>query len=149
MKKSRSILALLLAWVATCLVACGSPTATLPPTYTPDVIAQIQRFTPGVQQVRDRLPELGSAIATQNWSNIKSLLHGPFGELRREMSLISRSLLPADQSKAEELAKEVFRHFIQIDQAVDDRNLAQAKRNYQEVLQDFDAFLQLIPTQAS
>lgn len=147
MKKSRSILALLLAWVATCLVACGGPSATLPPpTYTPDMIAQVQRFTPGVQQVRDRLPELGSAIATQNWSNIKSLLHGPFGDLRRNMTLVSRSLLPADQPKADELAQEVFRHLIQIDQAVDTRNLAQAKRNYQDALQDFDAFLQLIPS---
>jgi photosystem II protein PsbQ len=141
----RSILAVILAMVTTFLVSCSSPTATKPPTYTPEKIAQIQKFATAVTEVRDRMPILGNDIQKRDWTEVGSFIHGPLGELRQKMSYITRELLPKEQPAAREAAKDLFVHLENIDAASSSNNYQKAIDNYRAALQDFDAFLQLIP----
>lgn len=144
MKIYRSILALLLAVVTTFLVSCGGPKAALP-TYTPNQLAKIEQLTSSVTALRDKMPILKEKIQNRNWTDIGTYIHGPLGELRRNVSYLTRELLPADQKAAKAAAKDLFNSFEQIDVAATKAKSDVATQSYQEALKDFEAFLQTLP----
>ena len=146
MARFRPILGVILAAIATLMVACGGPTASkIPTTYTPEVLQQVQIFTPRVVALRERFPELEDYIQNKDWVNIGSFIHGPMGELRESMNRLSGSLLPKDTPEAKELAQEVFVHLERLDAAATENNQVIAGREYRNALDDFDAYLNLIP----
>jgi photosystem II protein PsbQ len=150
MKRLRAILPLLLALVATVLVACGGPTvAKAPPTYTPEKIAQLDRYLTPIETARGRMSELESLIEKEDWVFVRNFIHGPLGELRGIMSFVARNLLPSEQGKASQTAGDLFEHLDRIDLAGKDRNYPLAVEQYQEAIKDFDAFLSLVPSEAS
>lgn len=143
----RPVLGVILAAIATLVVGCGGGTkASAPDTYTPEVLAQVQIFTPSVVALRERFPELEGYIQAKSWVDIGTFIHGPLGELRSRMNLLARTLLPGDDTKAQDLAKEVFRDLVRLDTAASDNNQVAAGKEYRNALDDFDAYLQLIPT---
>jgi len=147
MKRYKSILASILAVVMVFLVSCGSPTPTKPPTYTPETLEQISSYESELLAFRDRMTELEDLIGDRNWVDVSNLIHGPLGDLRRDMSYASRLLLlPKEQKTALAQAREVFRHLETIDLAAQEQNYVLARDNYAEVLLDFDEFLTLLPT---
>ena len=145
MPRYRSILAVFLALVATVLVSCGSPTAAKPPTYTAAQLEQIQKYTPAIAQLRDRMDNLQTLIQQKNWTDVSTYIHGPLGELRRNLSLVSRSLLPTQQAEAKEISKGLFKHLEDIGAAAQTNSYSLAVKKYKDALADFDAFLKLIP----
>lgn len=146
MKRYKSILASILAMVMVFLVSCGSPTPTKPPTYTPETLEQISSYQSKLLGFRERMTELEELIAAKDWVNVRSLIHGPLGSLRQDMSYVSRLLLlPSEQKTALAEAREIFRHLEAIDQAAEDQNYALARDNYAEALKDFDRFFTLLP----
>ncbi len=146
MSRLRSLLSLVLVLVTTILVSCSSPQVEIPTTYSPEKIAQLQVYVNPIAVARDGMEErLQGLIADQNWVDTQTYIHGPLGQLRRDMLGLASSLLPKDQDKAKTLAKEVFGHLERLDAAAKDRNGSQAKIQYQEALADFDAFLNLLP----
>lgn len=149
MKLLRAIFSVVLALVATVLVACGGATeAKAPPTYTPDTIAAIDRYMTPISTARSRMGELETLIEKENWVFARNFIHGPLGQLRGSMSYVSRNLLPGDQTEATKAADEVFEHLNNIDSAAKERNYPLARQQYKEALADFDAFLKLIPSQS-
>jgi predicted S18 family serine protease len=70
------------------------------------------------------------------------------GELRQKMSYITRDLLPQEQKKAREAAKDLFTRLESIDLASSDGNYQKAVESYRAAIKDFDAFLQLLPGQS-
>lgn len=144
-KSYRSLLAVMLTLVMTFLVSCSSPTAAKPPTYTPDKIAQIQKYASTVTALRETMPTLASSIQNREWTDVGSFIHGPLGELRQKMSYITRELLPQDQKAAREAAQDLFSRLQDIDLATEKGNYQKAADNYRLAIKDFDAFLQLIP----
>lgn len=147
MKRYKSILASILAVFMVFLVSCGSPTPTKPPTYTPETLEQISSYESELLAFRDRMTELDGLIDKPDWVNVRNLIHGPLGDLRRDMSYASRLLLlPKEQKAALAKAREVFRHLENIDLAAEEQNYPTARDNYGEVLKDFDEFLELLPT---
>ncbi len=147
MRSYRSILALILALVTTFLVSCGSPTAVKAPTYTAEQIAQIQQLASTVAALRDKMPILEQKIQNQNWTDVGTYIHGPLGELRRNVSYLTRELLPKDQKAASEAGKDLFNRLLNIDTASTKGDYQQAVQNYQAALKDFDDLLQSIPKQ--
>lgn len=145
MKIFRPILSLILVLATTLLVSCGGPTASAPPTYTPDKLQKIQTYRIPLDIARQRLPELGEAIAKENWSNADSFLHGPLGLIRRDLTYLSNALLPDEQEPALNVAKDIFKHFENIDAAVREQNYTAAINQYKEVTSDLDAYASLIP----
>lgn len=145
MKILRSILPLILVLVTTLLVSCGGPTASAPPTYTPEKLQKINTYRIPVDVAQKRLSELGKYIDEEDWVNTESFIHGPLGLIRRDMTYLSNALLPEDREKATKLAKDIFRHFEDIDRAAKDTDYRAAIEEYKEVVSDFDVYLQLLP----
>ena len=148
MLRLRSILSLILVVVTTLLVSCGGGVAKAPPTYTPEKIAQIQQALIPIQKVQARMDELGELVDAQDWVYVDNLIHGPFGNLRASMSYASRQLLPEDEQEAKEIAKEISDDFDKLAAAAKEQNNSLGQRSYGDVLNDLDAFLNMMPTES-
>jgi photosystem II protein PsbQ len=146
MKRLRSILPLILVLITTFIVSCSSPVTVAPPTYTPEKIAQLEQLLTPIQEARESLTTLQGFIEQQEWIDTDTFIHGPLGRLRQDMRNASLSLLPKDEPKATELAKEVFSHIERLDVAAKARNSRAAEDQYLEAIKDFDAFLNLFPS---
>lgn len=146
MKMLRGFLSLVLILVTTLLVSCSSPTeAKIPTIYTPEKIANLQLYVKPVTTAREKMDTLKGFIDSENWIDTRTFIHGPLGELRQDLSIISGKLLPKDQDTARNTAKELFLHFDRLDAAAKDRSSGVAQAQYIEAVKDFDAFLNLIP----
>jgi photosystem II protein PsbQ len=147
MKKLRPILSLVLVLITTLLVSCSSgPKAKIPTVYTPEKIEQLQVYRTPVAEAREKMATLEDFINAENWVDTRTFIHGPLGELRQAMNNASSRLLQKDQKSAQNLAREVFSHFERIDAAAKDRNFNLAYAQYLEAVKDFDAYLDLIPS---
>lgn len=146
MGRFRPLLAIVVAVLATCLIACGGPTVKAPPTYTPEILQRVELYRGGVESLRDRFPELQGYIQKQDWVNVQSFIHGPMGELRARVNRLAASLLVRDQPQAEALAKEIYSHLERLDEAATNGQQVLAGQEYRNALDDFDSFLSLIPT---
>ena len=146
MGRLRPLLGILLAVVATCLVACGGPAAKIPNTYTPEILQKVELYTPAVTELRDRFPELEAYIQDKDWVDVQSFIHGPMGELRVRMGRLSNTLLTKDKPQAQNLAQDLFAHLERLDEAAADNQQVLAGQEYRNALDDFDAFLDLVPT---
>lgn len=145
MKILRSILPVILLLVTTLLVSCGGPSASAPPTYTPEKLAQIKTYRISVDQARERMSELSDLIKEENWVDTRSFIHGPLGLLRRNMTYLSNALLEEDAQQASPLAKEVFNGLDDIDAAAKESNYRAAVSEFNQVISSFDAYLDLVP----
>jgi photosystem II protein PsbQ len=140
----RLVIGLLVVAIATVTVSCGGsgPEVT---TYTPEKLAQVEIYAPGVNSLRQQFPEISRRIETQKWIDVTTFIHGPLGELRARMDRLSRQLLPQDQAKAKTYADDLYNHLEILDKAATERDLAEARQQYLNALEDFDSFLDLIP----
>ena len=146
MRIFRSFLAVVLVLVTTLLVSCSSPSkAKIPNVYTPEKIASLQIYVEPIETARGKMDTLKELIQSNNWVDTRTFIHGPLGELRQDMAILYGKLLPKDQKKARELAKELFGHFERIDAAAKNRTASVAQSQYIEAVTDFDAFLGLVP----
>jgi photosystem II protein PsbQ len=150
MAGQRSLFSLILVLLATLLISCGGPTvATPPPTYTQAQLQQIQEYVPDIQAVRDRSEELRQLIEKNDWIMVGNFIHGPMTEARLTMNYIAPHLLPKDQPKAREVARDLFDDLVKIDQAASARNFQLALSSYKAVFADLDKFFQLLPQSGS
>jgi photosystem II protein PsbQ len=146
----RSLLSLMLVAVAVFLVGCGgTPTVATTVQYTPAQLEQIQRYASDVQELRDRMLEIPPLVQKKRWRDVETFVHGPLGEIRTKMSNITRNLAPEVQKPARQAAQDFFGHLVNIDDAAKELDSRKALKNYNDALQDFDAFLKFIPTAAS
>ncbi|MCS6813286.1 MAG: photosystem II protein PsbQ [Cyanobacteria bacterium] len=116
----------------------------VPLTYTPAQQEQIQRFLTPVTALRDRMNELSTLIEKENWTDVRSFIHGPLGELRRRMNYLSDRLLPADRKVAKAQAMAVYGHLNELDAAAAAFSYSRSRQHYQDALADFDAFLETV-----
>ena len=146
MLTKRSILSLFFAFVAVILVSCGDGAeSSPPPSYSSEQIEQIQRSVKPVKQARQRLTEVESYLQEKRWSDAFSVLHGPLGGLRREMSYVTRNLLPEDQKQARKYAKQLFQDIEKVDAAIEKEDFPSALESYSRAIDDFDNYLSLVP----
>lgn len=145
MRIFRPILSLILVLATTILVSCGSPTASAPPTYTPEKLQKVATYRIPFDIARDRISELGKYIDNEDWVNADSFIHGPLGSIRRDLTYLSKALLPDEQEPALEAAKDIFKHFENIDAAIAANNYKFAIEQYKEVVSDFDSYASLLP----
>jgi photosystem II protein PsbQ len=145
MTRTRSIFALMMAFLMAFLVSCSSVEAKVPTTYTTAQIQQIQRYVPTLTEFRSRMDKLGTLIQQRNWVDTRTYIHGPLGDLRNTMKTVSASLLPKSQQQAVDLTKSLFADLVNIDLAAKDLDYAKVTASYQKAVNDFDSFLQLIP----
>jgi photosystem II protein PsbQ len=143
----RSFFSLLLVLVATLLVACGGPVAvTPPPTYTQFQLERIQDYKPSILEGQQRLLSMAAAIQAGNTQEVQAISGGPLGETLRNMQNLNRNLLPKDQELARTTTRALFDHLVEIDQALNLKNINTANRAYAAAKDDFVTYLNLIPT---
>ncbi len=145
MPRLRSILSLLLVAVAIFCVSCGEPKASVPTTYSPEKIEQLQVLIEPVEEAKESLDVLKGFISDQNWIDTRTYIHGPLGGLRKEMGDLTRSLLPKDQKQAKSLSQALFSDFERLDAAAKERNSVAAQREYREAVNHLQGFLDLLP----
>ncbi len=145
----RSILSFVLVLVTVFLVSCSSPQASVPTTYSPEKIEQLQVLVEPISEAREKMSVLKDFIADENWIDTRTYIHGPLGGLRQQMNNLTRSLLSKDQKTASDLAKDLFNRFERIDAAAKDRNGVAAENQFRQAVRDFDGFLDLIPKSSS
>ncbi|MGB3293038.1 MAG: photosystem II protein PsbQ [Phormidesmis sp.] len=148
MRRFRAVVGVLLAAIATFLVSCGGGPEAVVPTYTPEKISQLQTYVNRIEATRKRLPELANYIEKDNWVNVDNFTHGPLGQLRAELTRLSNQLLPEDQKNAKTLTDDILGHLQKIDVASDERSYESAIAQYREFVDDFDAFLGIVPEDA-
>ncbi len=148
MRRYRAMVGMMLAMVATFLVSCSSGPAAVAPTYTPEKIAQVQNYLNRVEIARERLPELEKYIEKDNWVNVDNFTHGPLGQIRTELNRLSSQLLPDDQAKSKIVTEDILGHLQKLDEASQGRNYGEAITQYREFVDDFDAFLSIVPEAA-
>jgi photosystem II protein PsbQ len=145
MKIFRPILSLILVLATTLLVSCSGPSASAPPTYNAERLQQIKTYRIPVDVAQQKLSELGKFISVEDWVNTKTFIHGPLGSIRRDMTYLANTLLPADKAKASELAKGIFDHLEDLDAAAKNQNYPTAIGEYKQLVSDFEIFLGLVP----
>ena len=145
MTRPRSFFALIMSFLMAFLVSCSSVEAKAPTTYTAAQVQQIQRYVPTLTELRSRMDKLGTLIQKRNWVDTRTYIHVPLGDLRGAMKSVSDSLLPQAQKEAVDLTKSLFADLVNIDLAAKDLDYAKVTSSYQKAVDDFDAFLQLIP----
>ena len=148
MLRLRSVLSLLLVVVTTLLVSCSSPTVKVPDTYTPDRLSQIETFMIPVSEAREGLATLGEFVATDNWVDTRTYIHGPYGFLRRDLTYLANTLLPSDKEQAKELIDDIFAHLERLDAAAKENSSAVTNNEYRQAVASFNAYLDLIPNEA-
>jgi len=144
----RKFLGFALAAVLLLVAGCGGGNASQPETYGAEQIADIQIYTPRVEELRDRFPELEDYIQDKDWVNIRSFIHGPMGELRARLGRVAVRLLPEDAEQARALADDLAVHLERLDAAAEAYNQIESAKQYRLALDDFDSFLALIPESA-
>ncbi|MGL5032717.1 MAG: photosystem II protein PsbQ [Microcystaceae cyanobacterium] len=139
-------MSLVLVLVTTLLVSCSSPEVQIPVTYSPEKIAQLQVYAEPIAAARQTLETIPKLITDKNWVDTITLIHGPLGLLRAQMLGLSRSLLAKDQEASADLAKDVFGHLEQLDEAAKLRDVSAANYHYSRAIKSFDAFSNMIPS---
>lgn len=145
MVKYRSAIAFILMLITVTCVSFGCTAAVKPLSYTTAQVEEIQTYAADVSELRDRLPELATLVEKQNWTFVRNFIHGPLGELRTKMVYISRNLLPNDQVKARDRAKETFKSLVAIDAAAEKEDYKAAVRSLDKTIKGLDSFLELVP----
>lgn len=144
MINKRSILAWAMALLTAFLVSCGS--AKVPPTYSDADFQQIEQYTAGIVELRDRMDELENSIQNRDWVDVGTFIHGPLGSLGYKTNYLTQSLLLSkDKKPVLDAAKKVFADLEEIDAASKEGDYSKAIAEYKETVGDFDAYLDLIP----
>jgi hypothetical protein len=82
----------------------------------------------------------------QQWSQVHKDVAGLLPDLKQKMMSVTDQLGLSDRILARAVSTEVFIHLERIDEADEVYDYQSAETNYLQALQDFDAFLDLIPT---
>jgi photosystem II protein PsbQ len=144
---TRSIVTVLLVAIASLVVGCSSGPVAVEPAYTPQEVAQIERYSGEVVELRDRFTAaIPPMIANETWRDVETFIHGPLGELRAKMASLTRALPPERQTRSLQAARDVFGHLVALDNAARARDTAKAVVNYNGALEDFKLFLDQVPT---
>lgn len=147
LKRIRAVLCASFAVLVFFITGCSSSAEVKPPVYSPDQMALIKQYTADLDALQPRLDEIPPLIASEDWTNIRNLIHGPLGELRFKMLNIARNLPPDLQGTAKDVANDVFEAIVDIDAAAEAQNSARVVSSYNALIKDYERFLDLMPSE--
>ena len=88
---------------------------------------------------------LGGLINDEDWNDVKSVIHGPLGILRRDLRYLSEALLPDDKEKSLEISEDLFLRLENLDAAAAEKDYSDAIAAYNKAIADYNAYVELIP----
>ncbi|NJL40628.1 MAG: hypothetical protein HC899_30705 [Leptolyngbyaceae cyanobacterium SM1_4_3] len=117
-----------------------------PSSYSSAQLKNLKKSADAVNALRNRLESFQPAIEKRNWAEVHTGVAGLLPDLRQKMTSVTDQLALQDRLLARAIATEVFIHLERIDEADEVYDYQAAETNYLQAVQDFDAFLGLIPT---
>lgn len=136
--------------IAVFTAGCSGAPKVQGPLYSTEELAQIATAINAVEEMKERMLGIPPLVQQNDWDNVSTYIHGPLGEMRQRMSRLARQLKPDSlQREALQVARDVFGHLEEIDLATKEQDRNRALKNYNEAQRDFNAFLELIPDEAS
>jgi photosystem II protein PsbQ len=140
------VLALL---VASTLALTGATTEAMAArkavTYSDTQVAAIHKYEPVLLALREKITELAPYIAAKDWSNVRTFLRRPLGELRTTAANLNYNLLPQDRNQATKELRDLMARIEVIDGGAKDQNAPVVQRAYAQALEEFDQYLKLVP----
>ncbi len=112
-------------------------------------MSKIEKAAKDVKALRSRLEAFQPAIEKQEWSEIHKDVAGLLPDLKQKMMSVTDQLALSDRILAWAVSTEVFIHLERINEADEVYDEQAAETNYLQALQDFDAFLELLPSSLS
>ena len=97
-----------------------------------------------LQVLSDRFDRLEKFVYAQKWNDVITYIHGPFGEIRRELRLIAGQLSKTQKEAANDLANNLFKNFVILDNAAKDKDAIAAENAFKNALQDFESIVDLV-----
>lgn len=151
-KRYQAVLAIILAFVITLFLqnpSLAARTKTKAPTYNAVQLEQIQAFAPTVAEFSQKIQQAEALIDAEQWTEIRNLIHGPLGELRRTTGRVAQNLIGSDRVAAKAAEVDLFKHLVDLDTAAKAQNYKLCLKSYNAVLADFNTFLSIIPESAT
>ena len=100
--------------------------------------------TEKLQVLSDRFDRLEKFVYAEKWVDVITYIHGPFGEIRRELRAIASQLSKPQQASANDLANDLFKNFVQLDNAAKGKDAIAAENAFKNALQNFEAIANLV-----
>ncbi len=100
--------------------------------------------TEKLQVLSDRFDRLEKFVYAEKWVDVITYIHGPFGEIRRELRAIASQLSKPQQASANDLANDLFKNFVQLDNAAKGKDAIAAENAFKNSLQNFEAIANLV-----
>ncbi len=97
-----------------------------------------------LQVLSDRFDRLEKFVYAQKWVDVITYIHGPFGEIRRELRLIAGQLSKTQKVTANDLANSLFKNFVNLDNAAKAKDAIAAESAFKKSLQDFESIVDLV-----
>ncbi len=97
-----------------------------------------------LQVLSDRFDRLEKYIYAQKWVDVRTYIHGPFGEIRRELRMIAGKLDKTKKETSNILADDLFKNFIKLDVAAKDKDAIAAEAAFKNALKDFEGIVELV-----
>jgi photosystem II protein PsbQ len=100
--------------------------------------------TEKLQVLSDRFDRLEKFVYAERWVDVITYIHGPFGEIRRELRTIASQLSKPQQESANDLANNLFKNFVQLDNAAKGKDTIAAENAFKNALQNFESIANLV-----
>ena len=115
---------------------------------SPDDLGVIRRQAAAFESAKSRLPDLARLVSEKDWVFTRNLLHGPMQEVSREMLYINQRLDKSERKEANKVARSLKEALAELDEAARLQDFNRLQRSYSAVAAGFDAYSDLIPTEA-
>jgi photosystem II protein PsbQ len=99
--------------------------------------------TQKLQLLNDRFDRLEKFVYAEKWNDVITYIHGPFGEIRRELRMIAGQLGKTQKETANDLANNLFKNFVKLDIAANEKDAIAAEKVFKNALQDFEEIVKL------
>jgi len=96
-------------------------------------------------KLSDRLEVLQKYVESNNWTNIRTYIHGPLGEVRRDIAYLAQGLEGSAKQSAKTLGKAIADDLVKLDFAAKNTDASAVQSAFDQVTQHFDQLLALLP----
>ncbi len=131
------VVCLLITLVSTSLITLVLPVSAMP------IAAISASSAEKLQVLSDRFNRLEKYVYSEKWNDVITYIHGPFGEIRRELRIAAMQLDKAQKEKANTLANDLFKNFVKLDNAANSKDAIAAESSFRSSLQNFEDIIDL------
>ncbi|MDX2256184.1 MAG: photosystem II protein PsbQ [Pseudanabaenaceae cyanobacterium bins.39] len=97
-----------------------------------------------LEAIRDRFDRLEQIVYSTNWNDIISYIHGPLGEIRRDLRMLTIGLDKTKKEAVTNAANSLFKSLVKIDIAAKERNASALETAFKNSVTELDSIIDLV-----